>query len=101
MPVSVMLLSVALLAGVLGDDPCCNLIELSSSGVSGDLQPQRLGLYRAQDVGWSDRRIYKHIYRQEYLFYLQSRSKGLWMVGPKVRILCKKSQMLSKSKKKF
>ena len=80
-----MLLLVAFLGGVLGIDPCCNLIELTSSGVSGELQPQRLGLYRAQDVGWSDRRIYKHNYRQEFLFYLQSRSKGLWMVGPKVK----------------
>ena len=37
-----------------------------------------------QDVGWSDRPIYRHTRHSEYLFYLQSRSKGLWMIGPKV-----------------
>ena len=37
-----------------------------------------------QDVGWSDRPIYRHTRHQEYLFYLQSRNKGLWMIGPKV-----------------
>ena len=67
------------------------------------MQPQRLGVYISQvkicrnpiydmfdmffqDVGWSDRPIYKHVDRSEYLFYLQSRSKGLWMIGPKVKI---------------
>ena len=78
------------------------------------MQPQRLGVYISQvnicqnpiffldmssfeeekflnfdnfqDVGWSDRPIYKHVDRSEYLFYLQSRSKGLWMIGPKVNI---------------
>ena len=81
---SVLVLFLSALIKISLADNCCNLIELTSSGISRDLQPQRLGLYRAQDVGWSDRRIYKHVSRQEYLFYLQSRSKGLWMVGPKV-----------------
>ena len=39
-----------------------------------------------QDVGWSDRPIYRHTSHSEYLFYLQSRSKGLWMIGPKVKL---------------
>ena len=43
-------------------------------------------LCRAQDVGWSDRPIYTHTSHREFLFYLQSRSKGLWMIGPKVKI---------------
>ena len=81
---SVLVLFLSALIEISLADNCCTLIELTSSGISRDLQPQRLGLYRAQDVGWSDRRIYKHVSRQEYLFYLQSRSKGLWMVGPKV-----------------
>ena len=35
-------------------------------------------------MGWSDRPIYRHRQHGEHLFYLQSRSKGLWMIGPKV-----------------
>ena len=33
---------------------------------------------------FSDRPIYKHEEREEFLFYLTSRNRGLWMVGPSV-----------------
>ena len=33
---------------------------------------------------FSDRPIYKHEERDEFLFYLTSRNRGLWMVGPSV-----------------
>ena len=63
---------------------CCPYIEVSSRGEAAQRQPQRLGVFTATDQGWSDRPIYKHQHNAEYLFYLQSKSKGLWMVGPKV-----------------
>ena len=33
---------------------------------------------------FNDRLIYKHEERDEFLFYLTSRNRGLWMVGPEV-----------------
>ena len=63
---------------------CCPHIEISSGGEAAHRQPQRLGVFTAVDRGWSDRPIYQHRHNAEYLFYLQSKSKGLWMVGPKV-----------------
>ena len=43
-----------------------------------DIVPPRLsGLY-------SDRPVYKHEEREEFLFYLTSRRRGLWMIGPAV-----------------
>jgi hypothetical protein len=33
---------------------------------------------------FSDRPMYKHDQKEEYLFYLTSRNRGLWMVGPEV-----------------
>lgn len=68
----------------LARQECCPYIEISSRGEAAQRQPQRLGVFTAIDQGWSDRPIYQHQHRAEYLFYLQSKSKGLWMVGPKV-----------------
>ena len=68
----------------LARQECCPYIEISSRGEAAQRQPQRLGVFSAIDHGWSDRPIYQHQHNAEYLFYLQSKSKGLWMVGPKV-----------------
>ena len=65
---------------------CCPHIEVTSEGEAARQQPQRLGVYSARDRGWADRPIYKHRQSSDFLFYLQSKSKGLWMVGPKVII---------------
>jgi hypothetical protein len=31
----------------------------------------------------SDRPIYKHVAKEEFVFFLTSKARGLWMVGPK------------------
>ena len=33
---------------------------------------------------YSDRPVYKHEEREEFMFYLTSRRRGLWMIGPAV-----------------
>ena len=71
---------------VQGRKECCPHIEISSEGEAAGHQPQRLGVYTARDRGWADRPIYKHRDSQDFLFYLQTKSKGLWMVGPKANI---------------
>ena len=63
---------------------CCSHLLISSSGGAADHQSHRLGSYLVTATGWSGRPIYKHQEREQFLFYLQSRSKGLWMVGPEV-----------------
>ena len=68
----------------LAREECCPHIEITSRGEAAQRQPQRLGVFSVVDQGWSDRPIYKHQDNSEYLFYLQSKSKGLRMVGPKV-----------------
>ena len=68
----------------LATPSCCPHLEVSSRGEAARRQPQRLGVFSATDQGWSGRPIYQHRDNQEYLFYLQTKSKGLWMVGPKV-----------------
>ena len=62
---------------------CCSKIRIESNGEAIDHQSNRVGDYSLQGV-LSDRPVYKNIDRDEFLFYLQSRNKGLWMVGPKV-----------------
>ena len=68
----------------LARQECCPHLEVSSRGEAARRQPQRLGVFTRTDQGWADRPIYKHQDRSEYLFYLHTKSKGLWMVGPKV-----------------
>ena len=63
---------------------CCSTLLLTSSGSAADHQSHRLGLYLLTATGWSGRPIYKHHDMDQFLYYLQSRSKGLWMVGPQV-----------------
>ena len=62
---------------------CCTKLRIESNGEAIDHQSNRVGEYNLQGV-LADRPIYKHADREEFLFYLQSRNKGLWMVGPKV-----------------
>jgi len=61
---------------------CCTRIRIASSGEAIKHQSNRVGDYSLSGV-LSDRPIYKHEEREEFLFYLTSRNKGLWMVGPK------------------
>ena len=81
-----MMVVVVLLQSVQGRRECCPHIEITSEGEAASHQPQRLGVYTARDRGWTDRPIYKHQDSPDFLFYLQTKSKGLWMVGPKVNI---------------
>jgi len=63
---------------------CCTVLLITSSGGTAEHQSHRLGSYQVTGTSWSGRPIYKHQERAEFLFYLQSRSKGLWMIGPNV-----------------
>jgi hypothetical protein len=62
---------------------CCTKILVSSDGEAITHQSNRVGEYILSGVV-ADRPMYKNIDREEYLFYLMSKNKGLWMVGPKV-----------------
>ena len=62
---------------------CCQRLLISSEGDAMEHQSNRVGEYTLSGVV-ADRPMYKHEDREEYLFYLMSRNKGLWMVGPKV-----------------
>merc|ERR1719334_912772 len=59
---------------------CCTHIRIETKGPAMDHQSNRLGDYRVTGVV-ADRPIYKND-KDEFLFYLQSKNKGLWMVGP-------------------
>jgi len=61
---------------------CCTRIQIQSSGEAINHQSNRIGEYSLHGV-LADRPIYRNVEREEYLFYLMSRNKGLWMVGPK------------------
>ena len=59
-------------------------MELQSSGEASVHQSNRLGVF-ALDGILNDRPKYTSIKEEgqdEHLFYLRSRNKGLWMVGP-------------------
>lgn len=62
---------------------CCSHVRIESSGEARDHQSNRLGLFMMSGV-YSDRPVYRLSTKEEYLFYLQSRGAGLWMVGPEV-----------------
>jgi len=78
---------VALLLGqktsALDLSSCCAVLNIESTGEASEHQSNRLGQYRLGGL-FSDRPIYKHEERDEFLFYLTSRNRGLWMVGPSV-----------------
>ena len=61
---------------------CCTKIKIATNGDAIKHQSNRVGEYLLYGV-LADRPIYKHARKEEYLFYLMSRNKGLWMVGPK------------------
>lgn len=61
-------------------------MELQSTGEASNHQKNRLGLYALTGV-LNDRPKYTSVKEEEgaqleHLFYLRSRNKGLWMVGP-------------------
>ena len=68
-------------------DSCCPTVEISTSGgPSNATQAVRMGVYHRHhfNASFSSRPIYVHSARQEFLFYVDGRSRGLWMVGPEV-----------------
>ena len=67
-------------------DPCCPSVELSTAGPSNATQAVRMGVYHRYhfNSSFSSRPIYVHSARREFLFYVDGRSRGLWMVGPEV-----------------
>jgi len=60
---------------------CCTHVKIETTGEASTHQGNRIGEYRLTGV-LADRPIYKNVERDEFLFYLQSNKKGLWMVGP-------------------
>ena len=79
------LVLVALAGSVVGQDlsSCCANLRVESTGQATVHQSNRLGNYSL--IGrYNDRGIYKNEQREEFLFYLTSRNRGLWMVGPEV-----------------
>ena len=64
---------------------CCPSVELSTTGPSNSTQHVRLGTYHiVPEESSADRPVYVHALREEYLFYIAGRARGLWMVGPVV-----------------
>lgn len=62
---------------------CCVRLNIVSVGEASEHQSNRLGSYRFNGL-YSDRPVYENEERKEFLFYLTSRNRGLWMVGPEV-----------------
>jgi len=62
---------------------CCTRLSIQSKGESINHQSNRVGTYSISGV-FNERPIYKNDDREEFLFYLRRKTKGLWMVGPKV-----------------
>eukprot|EP00092_Neocalanus_flemingeri_P035239 GFUD01038343.1.p1 GENE.GFUD01038343.1~~GFUD01038343.1.p1 ORF type:complete len:1287 (+),score=506.35 GFUD01038343.1:270-4130(+) len=60
---------------------CCTHLKIETTGEASNHQGNRIGEYQLTGV-LADRPIYKNVDKEEYLFYLQSKKKGLWMVGP-------------------
>ena len=60
---------------------CCTHVKIETTGEASIHQGNRIGEYRLTGV-LAERPIYKNTEREEFLFYLQSKNKGLWMVGP-------------------
>jgi len=63
---------------------CCTRISLQSTGEASNHQKNRLGEYQLTGI-LNDRPKYtslESVGGEEHLFYLRSKSKGLWMVGP-------------------
>ena len=56
---------------------------MSTTGTSNSSQFVRFGTYYRQET-FSDRPAYKHETRDEYLFYMPGRTRGLWMIGPEI-----------------
>ena len=62
-------------------DSCCPTVEISTSGgPSNATQAVRMGVYHRHhfNASFSSRPIYVHSARQEFLFYVDGRSRGLW-----------------------
>ena len=56
---------------------------VATTGVSNSSQYIRFGGYTRVDT-YFDRPVYVHEAREEFLFYMAGRSRGLWMIGPEV-----------------
>jgi len=63
---------------------CCTRISIKSTGEASNHQKNRLGQYQLTGI-LNSRPKYSRVDEsggEEHLFYLRSRNKGLWMVGP-------------------
>jgi len=63
---------------------CCTSVLIQSSGEAQTHQRNRLGEYRLTGI-YNERPLYTSVTSKngdEFLFYLRSKNKGLWMVGP-------------------
>ena len=65
------------------DTRCCSSVEVSTTGTSNSSQFVRFGTFYRQDT-FSNRPAFKHELRDEYLFYMPGRARGLWMIGPEI-----------------
>ena len=65
------------------ESECCSSLDVSTTGISNSSQFVRFGAYHRQET-FTDRPAYKHETRDEYLFYMPGRTRGLWMIGPEV-----------------
>ena len=65
------------------ESECCTSLVVRTSGSSNSSQYIRFGGYTRIDT-YFDRPVYVHEARDEFLFYMAGRSRGLWMIGPEV-----------------
>ncbi len=57
-------------------------VEIQSSGEASVIQNSRMGVYTNTGI-FNDRPKYiNNDWPEQHLYYLRSRNKGLWMVGP-------------------
>ena len=65
---------------------CCSAVQVTTAGLANTTQAVRLGTYHRlpSSTSYSDRPVYVHADRGEFLFYIAGRARGLWMVGPEV-----------------
>jgi len=69
----------------LASADCCSAVVISTAGAANATQFVRLGVYHViSNRSYASRPVYSHAEREEFLFYVPGRARGLWMVGPSV-----------------